>query len=58
MNYVHLLLFECLQCGEPVIVTVKSEEETNDKIIWEALDGRCKCGWLKRLLGKEARRHT
>lgn len=57
MTYAHILLFLCLQCMEPVIVTVLGKEETDGKFIWEAFDVRFKCGWLKRLSGIVAFRH-
>jgi hypothetical protein len=56
-TYVHLLLFRCTQCGEPLIISVMSETVTLEKIDWDAFDVKCICGWLKRALRIEADKH-
>ena len=56
-NYVHSLLFQCGQCGEPLAVPVVSFRRTLEEVDATSFDLKCKCGWSKHLMGAEARRH-
>ena len=57
LSFVHLLLFRCAECDEPLLVTATSDSEHPGQAEDAAYDVRCACGWLKRFLGLEAMRH-
>jgi hypothetical protein len=56
-QYVHVLLFSCPRCGDPIPSAVVNGERNIENV-----DGRgtlcgCKCGWSGSLLGLHARQH-
>jgi len=56
--FVHILLFACRQCDEPIPSAVKSDESNVDEVDARTLSLRCgSCGWAGRLMGTEAKRH-
>ena len=56
--YVHVLLFECRQCGGPTSSATTSNEANVDEVDARALAVRCGiCGWSAKLIGTEAKRH-
>ncbi len=55
--YVHLLLYQCQECAEPVALAVKSDEANLERIDGDFNEVQCKCGWFKKLLGVEAKSH-
>jgi hypothetical protein len=57
LRYVHVLLFRCKQCSEPLTIPVKSTVATLEEIDAENFDLECKCGWSQKLFGLEATRH-
>jgi hypothetical protein len=56
-NYVHSLLFQCDNCGEPLAVPVVNVHCTLEEVDASPFDLGCKCGWTRRLLGAQAKRH-
>jgi hypothetical protein len=58
LAYVHLLLFRCKRCKEPLVISVMSEEGNLERIDGETFDVECNCGWfVNSSLGVEAVRH-
>lgn len=57
IEYVHSRLFQCIQCKEPLVICVMTAERNLENIDGNPFEVRCKCGWMKRLLGMEAVRH-
>jgi len=58
LAYVHLLLFRCKRCQEPVAISVMSEARNLERIYGETFDIECNCGWFRNSsLGVEAVRH-
>jgi hypothetical protein len=55
--FVHLLVFQCSSCREPILITLMREEHNLEKVDGQAFDLLCKCGCLKRTLGLEAVGH-
>lgn len=55
--YVHLLLFRCKRCNQPLAIPVRSEAGNLEKIDSDAFDVKCNCGWFQQLVGVEAARH-
>jgi hypothetical protein len=55
--FLHLLLFQCRKCGEPLATPVKSGDRGIEWLDGAAFDLRCECGWSERLLGILALRH-
>jgi len=56
-KYIHLLLFRCSRCNEPLAISVTSEEANLERIDGEAFDVECNCGWFRNSLGAEAVSH-
>ena len=57
MPYVHLLLFLCRRCEEPLVISVVSEAANLEKVDCDSYHVKCQCGWSNNLLGVEAARH-
>ena len=55
--FVHILLFECHECGCPVAATLMSDRKSLEDIDARAMRVMCRCGWADELAGTEARRH-
>lgn len=57
-RYVHVLLFECSQCNEPVTSAQVSEERSLEKVDGQPVSCHCNnCGWSGSLLGLHSRQH-
>jgi len=56
-SYVHVLLFECQDCGCPVPSALTSEHRNVEDADTRALRLNCSCGWSGQLSGTDARRH-
>lgn len=57
LGYVHLLLFRCKQCNEPVAVPVMRQARNLEEIDGDTYDLKCRCGYSDSLLGVEALAH-
>ena len=58
LAYVHLLLFRCKRCQEPVAISVMSEELNLERIDGETFDIECNRGWFRNSSsGVEAVKH-
>jgi hypothetical protein len=57
MPYVHLLLFLCRRCKQPIVMSVVSEAAKLEKVDGDSYHIKCQCGWFNNLLGVEASRH-
>jgi hypothetical protein len=55
--FVHILLFQCRKCGEPVVATAKSGDRNLEWLDGDSFELRCECGWTDRLLGILALKH-
>lgn len=56
-KYVHVLLFRCKRCKEPLVKSVPSEERNLERIDGDTFDVACNCGWFGNSVGVEAVRH-
>jgi hypothetical protein len=57
LPYVHLLLFRCERCNEPLVIFMRSEAANLEEIDGNSYVVECHCGWSKSMLGVEAIRH-
>jgi hypothetical protein len=57
MPYAHLLRFQCKWCDQAIIVPVRSEAASLEKVDGYSYHVECQCGWAANLLGVEADRH-
>ncbi len=55
--FVHVLLFECSQCGSPVPSAITSDNRNVEEIDARSIPVKCQCGWSGNLLGADAKRH-
>ena len=55
--FLHLLVYRCQECDEPIALPVKSHEANLEGIDADLVDVQCRCGLLKKSLGMEAKRH-
>lgn len=55
--FVHILLFECHECGCPVPAALTSDRKSMEDIDARAIRVSCRCGWVEQVSGTEARRH-
>jgi hypothetical protein len=55
--FLHMLLYECPQCGFPVWARIWSGESNLEEIDARELEVKCKCRWRGRFLGVSAKRH-
>jgi hypothetical protein len=56
-DFVHVLLFECMGCGLPVVNAVKTESKNLEEIDLDFHKVVCGCGWSGEASGLEAKRH-
>jgi hypothetical protein len=55
--YVHLLLYQCQRCDEPIAISVKSDEANPEGVDGDLIDVPCKCGSVNKSFGAEAKCH-
>ena len=55
--FVHVLLFECPECFEPVSSAVATGERNLEDTDGQSFPIRCECGWTGNQMGLSARRH-
>jgi hypothetical protein len=55
--FVHLLLYRCQECEQPLATCIMSAERNLERIDGTSFTIVCKCGWSKSLLGMQAIRH-
>lgn len=55
--FLHVLVFQCQQCGKPVCAATLSEMQSLEDIQASAFDVKCECGWSANWLGLKARKH-
>ena len=55
--FLHLLVYQCQECDEPIALPVKSDEANLEGTDADLVDVQCRCGWLRKSLGMEAKRH-
>ena len=55
--FLHMLLYDCPQCGFPVWARIWSGESNLEEIDARELEVKCKCRWTGRILGVSAKRH-
>jgi len=56
-NFVHMLLFQCPQCGEPIAVAKSTPHRSLEKVDAAEMELTCNCLWTGKILGMEAKRH-
>jgi hypothetical protein len=56
-TFVHVLLFECSECGCPVAATVTSGNRNVEEVDAGSVELKCSCGWSGKALGIQARKH-
>jgi len=56
-SFVHVLLFQCQQCGEPLAKALQSVERSLEEADATSCNLRCACGWSDNLLGVLALKH-
>ena len=56
-KFLHLLVFRCPQCGNPMSAWTLSEMQSLETVDASAFDLKCECGWSENWLGLKARRH-
>jgi hypothetical protein len=57
MEFVHVLLFQCISCGLPVVNAVKTESKNLEEIDLAFHRIACECGWSGKASGLESKRH-
>jgi hypothetical protein len=55
--FLHILVFQCPQCGKPIVESLLSPMRSLESIDSARVDLKCSCGWSDRRLGAQARRH-
>lgn len=55
--FVHVLLFECPQCGNPLSVHRLTDEGSLEQIDGSSFDLSCDCTWKGTRPGMRARKH-
>ena len=56
-SFVHILLFECSKCGDPIPKVVKSHDRSVEEVDSSTIPVICSCGWSHKLPGTQAKRH-
>ncbi len=56
-KYLHLLVFQCGQCGNPIAIPWRSEGATLGSVGAVRFSICCRCGWSAWLEGVSARNH-
>ena len=54
---VHLLLYQCQGCDEPIAISFKSDEANLEGVDGDLIDVPCKCGSANKSFGAEAKCH-
>jgi predicted RNA-binding Zn-ribbon protein involved in translation (DUF1610 family) len=57
VEYVHVLLCQCPQCGEPVVFARVTASRNLEEVDADTASYSCKCGHVGVLLGLRARQH-
>jgi predicted RNA-binding Zn-ribbon protein involved in translation (DUF1610 family) len=57
VEYVHVLLFQCPRCGEPVVFARLTASRNLEEVDADPASYSCKCGHVGVLLGLRARQH-
>lgn len=55
--YVHILLFRCPTCSNPVSFAVRTSERNPDETDARSFALHCNCGWKGANMGLLAKRH-
>ena len=55
--FVHVLLFECLECGHPIGSAINTGNRNVEEIDSGSVALNCSCGWKGKLMGIDAKRH-
>jgi len=55
--YVHVLLFQCPSCGDPMTSAIATGERNPEEADAHSFALHCKCGWTGTQLGLLAKRH-
>ncbi|HTW23916.1 MAG TPA: hypothetical protein VMD78_09965, partial [Candidatus Baltobacteraceae bacterium] len=56
-DFVHVLLFQCMNCGLPVANAVKTDSRNLEDVDLDSHNILCACGWTGQASGLEAKRH-
>jgi hypothetical protein len=56
-NFLHVLLFQCPQCDEPIATVKSTMHRSLEKIDASEMELTCNCLWTGKILGMEAKRH-
>jgi len=56
-SFVHILLFQCPRCSDPVSSAVTTSERNPEETDVRSFALRCPCGWIGTQMGVSARRH-
>ena len=56
-NFVHILLFRCPRCSEPIAVANSAVHRSIEKFDASEMGLACNCLWTGKALGMEAKRH-
>ena len=56
-QFVHILLFQCPGCRNPVSSTVTTSERNPEETDARSFVLNCSCGWMGTQMGLNARRH-
>jgi transcription elongation factor Elf1 len=56
-HFVHVLLFACSKCGEPVVSTRLDKERNQETVDAVKCMLTCRCGWREERLGASASKH-
>jgi hypothetical protein len=56
-DFVHVLLFQCMNCGLPVANALKTDSRDLENVDLKFHDIVCGCGWTGQASGLEAKRH-
>jgi hypothetical protein len=56
-HFVHMLLFQCPQCGEPIAAAKSTLHRSLENVDASEMELTCNCLWTGKILGMEAKRH-
>ena len=56
-SFVHLLLFQCPRCGQPIPLAVTSDTRSLETVDARSAITKCECGWIRNMVGASAKRH-
>ncbi|HEX4003513.1 MAG TPA: hypothetical protein VHX36_12755 [Candidatus Acidoferrales bacterium] len=56
-DFVHVLLFQCMSCGLPVVNAIATDSKNLEDIDLDFHNIVCSCGWSGEASGLEAKRH-